>query len=68
VKLAPAGTPPTTRKGEPIAYDAYNNVIVQFGGRGWDVQPDASDVYLLRLGNGVPDYQAPPVPGNLRVQ
>jgi len=68
VRLAVAGTPPTPRKGETIAYDAYNNVVVQFGGRGWDSQPDASDIYLLRLGSGTPDFESPPVPSNLRVR
>lgn len=64
VRLSVAGTPPTPRKGETIAYNAFHNVIVQFGGRGWDTQPDASDVYLLRLGGVV----RPRAPTGLQVQ
>jgi hypothetical protein len=54
VQLNPGGTVPSPRKGETIAYDSFNNVIVQFGGRGWDNVPgDASDLFLLRLGTVV---------------
>jgi len=66
VHLGVGGPQPTTRKGETIAYDVANNVIVQFGGRGWDTQPDASDVYLLRLGGTSPTSPAPPT--NLRAE
>jgi hypothetical protein len=66
VRLAVAGTPPSPRKGETIAYDVANNVIVQFGGRGWDSQPDASDVFLLRLGGTSPSVPSPPT--DLRAQ
>jgi hypothetical protein len=64
MRLAVAGTLPSTRKGETIAYDAYNNAIVLFGGRGWDNEPDVSDVYLLRLGNVI----RPGAPSGLQVQ
>ena len=58
--LGVGGAQPTPRKGETIAFDVANNVIVQFGGRGWDSQPDASDVYLLRLGGTSPSVPAAP--------
>jgi len=54
VQVNAGGTLPSPRKGETIAYDSFNNVIVQFGGRGWDNVPgDGSDVFLLRLGTVV---------------
>jgi hypothetical protein len=70
IRLTPTGSTPSPRKGETIAYDSYNNVIVQFGGTGWETvgQPDSSgyygyEIFLLRLGGSTP----PAAPGSLHI-
>ncbi|HWP59909.1 MAG TPA: kelch repeat-containing protein [Candidatus Acidoferrales bacterium] len=60
-KLNASGAIPPPRKGETIAFDAENNVIVQTGGTGgWQGREadrfgyNGGEIFLLRLGTGRP--------------